>query len=113
MAVDTPLRRSRSEPPRRPGRASGSSAGLSAALGRAGVYIVIGLLSLFCVVPFAWVLLASLDRHANLYAKPPALSADNFIRFFHDATTPRLLFNSLLISIGATLLTLLLSVFGG
>src|SRR3954447_14158347 len=113
MAVDTPMRRSRSEPPRRPGRASGSSAGLSAALGRAGVYVVIGLLSLFCVVPFVWVLLASVDQDASLYAKLPTLSAENFIRFFDDPTTPRLLLNSLLIAIGATVLALLLAVFGG
>jgi multiple sugar transport system permease protein len=113
MAVDTPVRVAKSEPPRRPGRASVSSGALLRGLRRAGVYVVIGLLSLSCVVPFVWILLASVDRDAGLYAKLPSLSAENFIRFFEDPATPRLLLNSLLIAVGATLLALLLAVFGG
>jgi multiple sugar transport system permease protein len=114
MTIDASIRsNATATPSRRPPNASASSSLLAAGLRRAGVYVVIGLLSLFCVVPFAWVLLASVDRNASLYAKAPVLSADNFIRFFQDAATPRLLFNSLLIAVGATLLALLLSVFGG
>jgi multiple sugar transport system permease protein len=114
MTIDASIQSNApARPPRRPLNAAASSSLLVAGLRRAGVYVVIGLLSLFCVVPFAWVMLASVDRNASLYAKAPALSADNFIRFFQDATTPRLLFNSLLIAVGATLLALLLSVFGG
>lgn len=82
-------------------------------LRRTGVYIVIGLLSMFCVVPFAWVLLASIDRNASLYVQVPKPTIHNFVRFFTDPTTPRLLFNSLLISGGATVLTLVLAMFGG
>jgi multiple sugar transport system permease protein len=100
MTIDASIRsNATATPSRRPPNASASSSLLAAGLRRAGVYVVIGLLSLFCVVPFAWVLLASVDRNASLYAKAPVLSADNFIRFFQDA--------------GATLLALLLSVFGG
>jgi multiple sugar transport system permease protein len=95
------------------GRRAGHPGVLLAGLRRLGVYLVVAALSLFCVIPFAWVMLASVDRDASLYAKGPTLSADNFIRFFLDNTTPRLLFNSLLISIGATLLALVLSMFGG
>jgi multiple sugar transport system permease protein len=114
MAVDTPMRSdARSEPPRRPGTARVSSGVVGAGLRRFAVYVVIGVLSLFCVVPFAWVMLSSVDSNAGLYAKAPTLSADNFIRFFQDPTTPRLLFNSLLIAVGATLLALVLAVFGG
>ena len=114
MSIDASIRSdATSQPPRQPRKASASSSLLGARLRRAGVYVIIGLLSLFCVVPFAWVMLASVDRHASLYAKAPALSAGNFTRFFQDATTPRLLFNSLFIAIGATLLALLLSMFGG
>jgi multiple sugar transport system permease protein len=114
MAIDTPVRSDpRSEPPRPSRNGSRSSGVLAAGFRRLGVYVVIALLSLFCVVPFAWVMLASVDRDASLYAKVPTLSADNFVRFFQDATTPRLLFNSLLIAVGATLLALLLSMFGG
>ena len=114
MAIDTPVRSdAKSEPPRPPRSRSGSSGAVAAGLRRLGVYVVIGLLSIFCVVPFAWVVLASVDRDAGLYAKAPTLSANNFVRFFQDATTPRLLFNSLLIAVGATVLALVLSMFGG
>ncbi len=82
-------------------------------LRRIGVYLVIGLLSIFCVVPFAWVLLSSVDRNASLYLQLPRPTVHNFVRFFTDPTTPRLLFNSLLISGGATILTLVLAMFGG
>jgi multiple sugar transport system permease protein len=114
MTIDAPIQPdATSEPHRHSPNRSTQATVVAAGLRRAGVYVVIGLLSLFCVVPFAWVMLASIDREASLYVKAPALSADNFIRFFQNATTPRLLFNSLLIAIGATLLALLLSAFGG
>ena len=84
-----------------------------AALRRIGVYLVIALLSLFCVIPFVWVLLTSVDEAADLYLRFPAFTVDNFVRFFRDPTTPRLLFNSLLIAGGATALALVLAMFGG
>lgn len=84
----------------------------AAILRRAVVYLVLGLLALFCALPFAWVLLTSVDRSAGLYLKAPSLTVNNFVRFFVDEMTPRLLFNSLLISIGATVLTLALALFG-
>jgi ABC-type glycerol-3-phosphate transport system permease component len=49
--------------------------GAGARLRRVGVYLVIAALSLFCVVPFGWVLLASVDARAGLYAQLPELSA--------------------------------------
>jgi multiple sugar transport system permease protein len=94
-----------------PPKARGIGAG--ARLRRVGVYLVIAALSLFCVVPFGWVLLASVDARAGLYAQLPELSADNFLRFFQDPATPRLLFNSILIAGGATVLALGLAMFGG
>lgn len=111
MVTETPTRaaaRPPSPPPQRPRRNF-----LTAGLRRAGVYVVIGILSLFCVVPFAWILLASVDESATLYLQVPSLTTNNFVRFFQDPTTPRLLFNSLLITGGATVLTLVLAMFGG
>ena len=78
-----------------------------------GAYLVIGLLSIFCVIPFAWLLLASVDKAAGLYVQVPTLTVNNFLRFFTDPTTPRLLFNSLFISGGATVLALVFAMFGG
>ena len=112
MAVDSPAR-----PTAVPGRPFGSGPStfdtVKAALRRTGVYVVIAVLALFCVLPFAWVLLASVDRSADLYLRLPAITADNFLRFFSDPTTPRLLFNSLLIAGTATVLALVLALFGG
>lgn len=112
MATDT-LTRSSTAPPRPPVRGRSRAERLFAGLRRAGVYLVIVVLSLFCVVPFLWLLLSSVDKAAGLYLQAPALTANNFVRFFTDPTTPRLLFNSLLITGGATLLALVLSMFGG
>jgi multiple sugar transport system permease protein len=93
---------------RRPSRDAAKTA-----VRQVAVYLVIGLLAVFCVIPFAWVLLTSVDSGADLYLRVPSLTADNFVRFFTDPTTPRLLFNSLLISGGATVLALVLAMFGG
>lgn len=87
--------------------------GVGPTLGRLTVYLVIGVLALFCVIPFTWVLTASVDKAAGLYLQVPSLTFENFLRFFQDAATPRLLVNSLLISGGATILALVLSMFGG
>lgn len=84
-----------------------------AGLRRLGVYLVITVLSLFCVAPFLWLLLSSIDRSADLYLRVPDFTGNNFVRFFTDPTTPRLLYNSLLIAGGSTLLALVLSMFGG
>lgn len=111
MVTDSPARIDAGPRPASPKRASSSRA--RAGLRRVGVYLVISLLSAFCVVPFAWVLLSSVDKNAGLYVRVPRLTLDNFLRFFQDATTPRLLFNSLLISVGATALAVVLAMFGG
>lgn len=108
MALDAPLRvtdLAAATPSRTPRRHVNI-------LGRVAAYAVVALLALFCLVPFAWVLLTSIDSDAGLYLKAPSPTLANFIRFFTDAGTPRLLANSLLIAIGATVLTLAFAVFG-
>jgi multiple sugar transport system permease protein len=107
MAVDAPARPEvfrESTPRRRPRSAH--------VLKQVGAYLVVTVLALFCVVPFAWVLLTSVDGEAGLYLKPPSPTVQNFVRFFTDEGTPRLLFNSLFIAVGATVLTLAFAVFG-
>lgn len=75
--------------------------------------ILLGLAG-FCVLPFAWVVLAALDPQAGLYlALPEQLSLANFARFLADPTFVRSLLNSLIYSGGATLLVTLCSVPGG
>jgi len=112
MAVDSPARAT-AVPDQPIGSGPSAVDTAKAALRRTGVYLVIAVLSLFCVIPFFWVLLASVDSSADLYLRIPELTTDNFRRFFSDPTTPRLLFNSLLIAGGATVLALVLALFGG
>lgn len=76
-------------------------------------YVLIVLLALFCLVPFAWVVLSAIDANAGPNVQLPALSFDNFVRFFTNEGTPRLLVNSLIIGIGGTALNLALGLMGG
>ncbi len=75
-------------------------------------YALIVLLALFCLVPFAWVVMSAVDGHAGPDVQIPALSLDNFARFFTKSGTPLLLVNSLIIGIGATALNLVLGLAG-
>lgn len=76
-------------------------------------YTLIVLLALFCLVPFAWVILSSIDAHAGPNVQLPAVSFQNFVRFFTNSGTPLLLVNSLIIGVGATALNLALGLAGG
>ncbi|GLZ01009.1 sugar ABC transporter permease [Actinoplanes sp. NBRC 103695] len=76
-------------------------------------YMLIALLIVFCVVPFAWVVLSAVDANAGPNVQAPSLSLDNFVHFFTDSGTPRLLVNSLVIGVGATALNLVLGLAGG
>lgn len=75
-------------------------------------HLLIVLLALFCLLPFAWVLLSSIDANAGPNVQFPTFSFDNFIRFFTDSGTPRLLVNSLIIGIFGTALNLTLGLAG-
>jgi multiple sugar transport system permease protein len=76
-------------------------------------YILLGLLAIFCLAPFAWLVLSAVDANAGPNVQLPALSFENFTRFFTDSATPLLLANSLIIGIGATALNLVLGLAGG
>lgn len=86
---------------------------LGSVLQRTGSTILIVLLALFCLVPFVWVVLSAVDAAAGPTAKLPDITLDNFVRFFQDANTPRLLANSLLVAVGATSLSLAAGIMGG
>ncbi|GAA4755387.1 carbohydrate ABC transporter permease [Amnibacterium soli] len=76
-------------------------------------YVLLVLLALFCLVPFAWVVLSAIDANAGATVQLPTLSFGNFVRFFTAAGTPLLLVNSLVIAIGTTVLNLGLGLAGG
>jgi multiple sugar transport system permease protein len=75
--------------------------------------MLIALLVVFCIVPFAWVVLSAVDAHAGPNVQAPSVSFDNFVRFFTESGTPRLLVNSLVIGVGATAINLVLGLAGG
>ena len=76
-------------------------------------YTLVALLALFCLVPFAWVVLSAVDANAGPNVQLPLFSFENFVRFFTNSGTPLLLLNSLIIGIGATALNLALGLAGG
>lgn len=79
---------------------------------RVTAYTLIALLVIFCLVPFTWVVLSAVDAQAGPNVKLPSLSLENFARFFSSSQTPRLLVNSLIIGIGATVLNLAVGLMG-
>jgi multiple sugar transport system permease protein len=76
-------------------------------------YTLIALLALFCIVPFAWVVLSSLDAAAGPNVQVPTFSLENFVTFATNSGTPRLLLNSLVIGVAATGVNLALGFAGG
>ncbi|GLJ80367.1 carbohydrate ABC transporter permease [Microbacterium imperiale] len=76
-------------------------------------YVLIVLLALFCLVPFAWVVFSSVDANAGATVQLPTFSFENFVRFFTAPGTPLLLMNSLIIAIASTALNLVLGIAGG
>ncbi|RWZ67791.1 carbohydrate ABC transporter permease [Labedella populi] len=76
-------------------------------------YVLIALLAVFCLVPFAWVVFSAVDANAGPNVQWPALSFDNFVQFFTNRGTPLLLVNSLIISVTATVINLALGLAGG
>jgi multiple sugar transport system permease protein len=77
------------------------------------VYVVLAVMALFCVVPFVWVLLGSVDAHATVYLRAPNWTLHNFVEFFSASGTPQLLVNSIIIAGGGTILCILLAMFSG
>jgi multiple sugar transport system permease protein len=77
------------------------------------VYVVLAVMALFCVVPFVWILLGSVDAHASVYLRAPNWTLHNFVEFFSASGTPMLLVNSIIIAGGGTLLCILLAMFSG
>lgn len=75
-------------------------------------YLLIVMLAVFCVVPFAWVALTAFDADGGPTVSLPSFTFGNFASFFTDGDTPRLFFNSVLISFTATALNLACGVFG-
>ena len=77
-------------------------------------YASLSLISIFCAVPFFWVLLASFDGNAQLFLQwPKDWTFANYTRVFVQEDGAKWLFNSLFIVGSATLLVMVLAGLGG
>jgi multiple sugar transport system permease protein len=78
------------------------------------VYVILAALAIFCAVPFAWIVLASLDPKAGVHLQiPSTIDLSNYARFITDHDFSRFVINSLIMAGGATLLAVATSVLGG
>jgi len=65
-------------------------------------YLIVIVLALFCLLPFAWLFEGAFDPKASLYLQMPSgLTLDNFGRAFNDSGALQLLTNSLIMALGA------------
>ncbi|HWE62785.1 MAG TPA: carbohydrate ABC transporter permease [Chloroflexota bacterium] len=75
---------------------------LGRGLGRGAGYLVLIVLSLFCLLPFAWLFEGAFDPKASLYLQMPSgLTLNNFERAFNQSGALQLLTNSLIMALGA------------
>jgi len=78
---------------------------------QAAAYGFLTLTLIFCLLPFLWVMFASIDPNATLFLSlPKAVTADHFVKIFTANNGGRWFFNSL-VTVGAT--TGLVVVVGG
>jgi multiple sugar transport system permease protein len=77
-------------------------------------YLILGLLSLFCLAPFAWLFEAAFDPKASLYIELPSrLTLDNFGRAFDQSGALSLLTNSLIMALGAVVIVVFCAALAG
>ena len=78
------------------------------------VYVFLIALAVFCVVPFAWIVLASVDPTAGVHLQIPAyIDLDSYARFLTDPMFSRFVLNSLIFAGGATVLVIIASALAG
>jgi len=83
-------------------------------LADAAVYLALGVLALFCLLPFAWLFEGAFDPKASVYLQTPTrLTLDNFGRAFSQSGALSLLTNSLIMGVGAVVLVVICAVLAG
>ena len=77
-------------------------------------YASLSLISIFCAIPFFWLLIASFDGNAQLFLRwPETWTFANYLRVFTKEDGAKWLFNSLFVVGSATFLVMVLSGLGG
>jgi multiple sugar transport system permease protein len=82
--------------------------------GDAVAYVTLALISLFCGIPFVWLILASFDGNASLFLRwPSPWTLNNYIGIFVREGGARWFFNSFVVVGAATIIVLVFAGFGG
>jgi multiple sugar transport system permease protein len=94
---------------------SKSKAAVSTVLDQDAVaYAILSLISIFCAIPFVWLILASFDGNASLFLRwPSPWTLKNYIAIFVREGGARWFFNSFLVVGSATIIVLVFSGLGG
>ena len=80
----------------------------------AATYLMLAVLSLFCLIPFAWLFEGAFDPRASLYLQAPSrLTLDNFARAFSQSGALTLLVNSLIMALGAVVIVVICASLAG
>lgn len=82
------------------------------------LYAVLTLISIFMLLPFVWMLSTSFKVPEDIFGYPPKLitdkfTLDNFIYIFREKSLLRVLFNTIVIALASTLLSLFFTTLGG
>jgi multiple sugar transport system permease protein len=79
-----------------------------------GAYITLIVISIFCLLPFVWLFMASLDSNAKLFLKwPDSWTFDNYVRLFTKEKGTLWFYNSMLTVGISTFLVIIISGLGG
>jgi multiple sugar transport system permease protein len=77
-------------------------------------YATLSLISIFCAIPFVWLILASFDGNASLFLRwPSPWTLNNYIGIFVREGGARWFFNSFLVVGTATIIVLVFAGLGG
>jgi multiple sugar transport system permease protein len=77
-------------------------------------YATLSLISIFCAIPFVWLILASFDENASLFLRwPGPWTLNNYIGIFVREGGARWFFNSFLVVGTATIIVLVFAGLGG
>ena len=77
-------------------------------------YATLIVISIFCVLPFVWMALASVDSNAQLFLKwPDSVTFDHYTKVFAEENGVRWFANSLFTVLSATVIVMVVSGLGG
>ena len=83
-------------------------------LSAVAAYSTLTVISIFCLLPFVWMFLASVDSNAKLFLKwPDSWTLDNYSRVFNQENGYRWFGNSLFTVLSATLIVMIVAGLGG